>query len=739
MAVNLSPIWGAGAQLLDNSGNVLTGGKIYTYLAGTTTPATTYTSSNGNTANSNPIILNSAGRVPYEIWLTDSIEYKFVLKDSNDTLIGTWDNLVGINSNFINYYGQQEIQTATAGQTVFTLTEFEYEPNTGNLSVFVDGVNQYGPGAQYAFIETDSTTVTFVSGLHLGASVKFTTTKLENPGVADASQVSYTYPDANAVPESVEERLAQYVSVKDFGAVGDGVTDDYNAWNNAVTYCAANKLQLYAPSTNAYYKIGTNLYINCAFSAGIYHVFGGSGTITFNTQYNQVGYPEWWGAVTNTGADSTSAILASFAALPITQLQAADYYVATTLKLNVAGRTLRGSGCFYNGVAGDSTRVISLTGSNNVIQMGPDTQPASINLFTGGMVVENLEVSRAAAPVISSGCAGILNRWTLYTQIRDVKSVESIAGFHYIGTVASYTQNCWAFRSSAGTGAGTDYWYGFYIDGQTVLTGASGGNASIYFMNTNSNNVASLGVQSSGYYVDGSWADTSITNPECTGCAVGINIQGNSSHTLNYGETDFNIVKPIIDAFTVAGIFINNTSEYGTISIIGGFAAPYGSGTPTGGIYLNNSLSSVSITDFQHILGPNASITGGLVAINSKNISSIGNSYVECAGVSVSLSSVTNSLFMDKAINNGTTGLAVLQASNCSRNKFEMMCSGGSAKFGLGYQGLSTGNTYNEFNCTGLDSTTINGGSANKLNVNTVQITTNGTFGTGNYASGVMG
>lgn len=98
MAVKLSPIWGAGAQLLDNSGNVLSGGKIYTYAAGTTTPATTYTSSNGITANSNPIILNSAGRVPYEIWLTDGIAYKFVLKDSNDTLIATYDNLTGINS-----------------------------------------------------------------------------------------------------------------------------------------------------------------------------------------------------------------------------------------------------------------------------------------------------------------------------------------------------------------------------------------------------------------------------------------------------------------------------------------------------------------------------------------------------------------------------------------------------------------------------------------------------------------
>ena len=180
MAVNLSPIWGAGAQLFDNSGNVLSGGKIYTYAAGTTTPATTYTSSSGITANSNPIILNSAGRVPYEIWLTDGVVYKFVLKDSNDTLIATYDNLSGINSNFVAYTGQQEIQTATAGQTVFNLTTMQYQPGTNNLSVFVDGVNQYGPNAQYAFVETNSTTVTFTSGLHVGALVKFTTSSSQN-------------------------------------------------------------------------------------------------------------------------------------------------------------------------------------------------------------------------------------------------------------------------------------------------------------------------------------------------------------------------------------------------------------------------------------------------------------------------------------------------------------------------------------------------------------------------------
>ena len=247
MAVNLSPIWGAGAQLLDNSGNVLSGGKIYTYAAGTTTQVATYTSNTGLTANSNPIVLNSAGRVPYEIWLTDGQNYKFVLKDSNDVLIGTWDNLSGINSNFIAYTNQQEIQTATAGQTVFNLTTMNYLVGTNSLSVFVDGVNQYGPGAQYAYTETDSNTVTFASGLHVGAEVKFTSSQTQNAGVIDASQVGYTYPATNAVSESVEDRLAQYVSVKDFGATGDGVTDDTDAVLNAVSYIQTAKGTLYFP------------------------------------------------------------------------------------------------------------------------------------------------------------------------------------------------------------------------------------------------------------------------------------------------------------------------------------------------------------------------------------------------------------------------------------------------------------------------------------------------------------
>jgi hypothetical protein len=260
MAVNLSPVGGVAAQFFTNTGAVLTGGKLFTYLAGTTTPATAYTTSAGNVPWTNPIVLDAAGRVSGsgEIWLTDGIIYKFVLKDSNDVLIATYDNITGINSNSVAYTNQQEIVTATAGQTVFNLS-ISYQPGTNSLSVFVDGVNQYGPGAQYAYIETDADTVTFVSGLHVGAEVKFTTTQQQGAGAVNASQVSYDPPFANSVPTNVEAKLAETVSVTDFGADPTGVADSTQAIQDALdsissgnvffpagTYIITSPIRLYA-------------------------------------------------------------------------------------------------------------------------------------------------------------------------------------------------------------------------------------------------------------------------------------------------------------------------------------------------------------------------------------------------------------------------------------------------------------------------------------------------------------
>lgn len=136
-AVSLSPVAGAGWQFFDNNGNPLSGGKLFTYAAGTTTNQATYTSSSGNTAHTNPIVLDAAGRVPggSEVWLIIGSAYKFIAKTSTDVQLWSADNITGIAgaSSIQNFVG-------TGAQTVFTLSNAPFSENT--TQVYINGVYQ---------------------------------------------------------------------------------------------------------------------------------------------------------------------------------------------------------------------------------------------------------------------------------------------------------------------------------------------------------------------------------------------------------------------------------------------------------------------------------------------------------------------------------------------------------------------------------------------------------------------
>ena len=95
MAVNLSPI-GNGVSFLGVTGLPLSGGKLYSYQAGSSTPLATYTTVSGLIANANPIILGTDGRTPNEVWLTYGYNYKFILQDSAGGTIATYDDIYGI-------------------------------------------------------------------------------------------------------------------------------------------------------------------------------------------------------------------------------------------------------------------------------------------------------------------------------------------------------------------------------------------------------------------------------------------------------------------------------------------------------------------------------------------------------------------------------------------------------------------------------------------------------------------
>lgn len=163
MAVYLSPFGGAGAQFFDNTGSPLTGGKIYTYAAGTTSPLVTYTTYLGNVAHTNPIILDSAGRVSGggEIWLDAAKSYKFVMTTSTDVLIGTWDNISGPSTLIFtvqNFSGN-------GATTAFTLTAAPASENT--TFIYINGV--YQNKNTYTVV---GTTITFSSAPPINSTIE---------------------------------------------------------------------------------------------------------------------------------------------------------------------------------------------------------------------------------------------------------------------------------------------------------------------------------------------------------------------------------------------------------------------------------------------------------------------------------------------------------------------------------------------------------------------------------------
>ena len=192
MTVNISLFAGAGAQFFDDYGTPLSGGLLYTYAAGTTSAAPTYTSVSGLSANPNPIVLDAGGRVPNEVWLATNTEYKFILEDSNNVLIGTWDNIPGISN--ANTLATQLANTSNIAQ--------------GDALI---GFKQ-----------------TYALGIMPGA-----------------------------VGKTLNDKMQDLVSVKDFGAKGDGTTDDTAAIQAAINLADQYGGCVYLPAGT--YKISAAL------------------------------------------------------------------------------------------------------------------------------------------------------------------------------------------------------------------------------------------------------------------------------------------------------------------------------------------------------------------------------------------------------------------------------------------------------------------------------------------------
>lgn len=209
----------------DGSGKPLSGGKLFTYAEGTLTPKATYQDSAGTIPNTNPIILNARG----EAVVYGSGKYRMILQDSAGATIwdhNTQDPNAGLTGSITDAKFVAGVDF-TAGTTT-SLTLPAAPGSAANTWVFFDAAFQ----ADDQIASVVGTTLTFVAPIPVGVqevNVKIgTTVAVGTPGAGTVADV------AIAAGSKLYNRISNIIDVKDYGAVGDGVHDDTQAFVDAI-------------------------------------------------------------------------------------------------------------------------------------------------------------------------------------------------------------------------------------------------------------------------------------------------------------------------------------------------------------------------------------------------------------------------------------------------------------------------------------------------------------------------
>ena len=285
MAFFFSPV--LNEQQFDANGDPLAGGQIETYLAGTTTPVTTYKTESG-TAHSNPIILDSSGYYPTgtQLWLAGGAQYKFIVKSSvvtGSVVIRTIDYVTGINDT--NFSPSEWVP--------YTISTFSYL-SANSFSVVGDQTNIFEVGRRVQTMNTGG--VAYGTVLTAVYSSPNTTVTLTNTsGTLDVGLSAVYYAILSATNPSVPViRVTNFTMATDrvLGRATSGVGQI-----EELTYSQVGT-RLSASDAQAQAGVATDVLLNPANLKSAQIQLGTAVTLTNQTAVDFTSIPAWAKRVT---------------------------------------------------------------------------------------------------------------------------------------------------------------------------------------------------------------------------------------------------------------------------------------------------------------------------------------------------------------------------------------------------------------------------------------------------------
>jgi hypothetical protein len=435
---------------------------------------------------------------------------------------------------------------------------------------------------------------------------------------AGSSLLGFIQSTTGAVLRTVQNKLRDHFGSKDYGAVGDGITDDRNAINTMLTNLTSDftDFELYFPKGS--YLIGSDLTIptgaalrfhagakliipngvtvtmtNTELLAGRQQIFQCTGTgKVVGTIRNDLIFPEWWGAIADglhapVGADFSARAAAAARNAPA--LQAAlnfagyqysingltgtvsltyGYYVYDTtlsipLSVNVIGYGI-GSAVFYYAATGNAIECVST--NNHLLKdffIAPIAGPTWN--YTSGY---GLYMNGVSTPVVDNVWSSGFGGGTFYFlsviegRIRGCISDNSNGPAFIIRGVGQGTvlSNCVTAGTDGGACFDIQSGYDWHLIGCTAKDGGTGTNG--FYLNAVENiNMTACGCHDINH--DGIVLTASTLNCTLTSCFVNGASTGSSGSygAFNISGTRNKLIAPKVT---------QNTPTYSYALILGG-------------------------------------------------------------------------------------------------------------------------------------------------------------------------